>query len=318
MSLSDDYLRYPHRSHGMDHDRYQWSILNRRRPVNWPNGARIALWVVPMLEWFPLDMSNQPFRPPGGLERPYPDYRYYSHRDYGNRVGIFRIMKVLDRLGITASAAINASVARRYPFLLNEVTRRGWEVIANGVDMGRLHYGGMPEDEETSLVSEAVDTLRRLSGQPVTGWLSPGKSESENTLDLVVGAGIQYVCDWVNDDMPYPLKTSRGPLYSMPHSHELDDRMVLLQYHHTESSFVDQIKDAFDVLYRESETQGGRILSLTLNPWVIGYPYRIKYLAEALEYVMDHEGVWPATGAEILNAYKASEKSGGVGLVPTD
>ena len=168
MPVPADYLRYPHRSRGMDHDRYEWSILFRRKPVDWPGGARVALLVVPALEWFPLDMTGKPFRAPGGLERPYPDYRYYTSRDYGNRVGVFRVMEVLDDLGIRASVAMNSAVAERHPFLVREVTRRGWEVVAHGVHMDRLHYGGLAVDQERQQVRESVGTLRRLSGQPVT------------------------------------------------------------------------------------------------------------------------------------------------------
>ena len=171
MTLPEDYLRYPHRRHGMDHDRYEWSILFRRKPVSWPGGAKVALWVCPALEWFPLDMQNKPFRPPGGLERPYPDYRYYTHRDYGNRVGIFRIMKVLDKLGIKASATVNSAVAERYPFLLREVTRRGWEVIAHGVDMAHLPYGGLPESAEAAQIAQAVSHPPDLPGRPGAVWV---------------------------------------------------------------------------------------------------------------------------------------------------
>ena len=307
MTLPEDYLHYPHRSPGMDHDRYEWSILPRRKPLQWPGGAKVALWVAPALEWFPLESTNKPFRPPGGLERPYPDYRYYTHRDYGNRVGIFRIMKLLDKLGIKASVTMNSAVAERYPFLLNEVTRRGWEIIANGVDMAHLHHGGLPEDEEAGWIKQSLETLRRLSGQPVTGWMSPGKSESHATPDLLAAEGIEYVCDWINDDMPYPLKTKSGSLYSMPHSHEIDDRVILLQYHHSERDFTDQVQDQFDTLYREADTQGGRIMAITLHPWVIGQPYRMKPLEEALSHIMNHEGVWSASASEILAAFKASQ-----------
>lgn len=306
MTLPDDYLQYPLRRHGMDQDRYEWSNLFQRKPVQWPDGARVALWVVPALEWFPLDSTNQPFRPPGGLERPYPDYRYYTHRDYGNRVGIFRIMKVLDKLGITASVTMNSALAERYPFLLEQVLQRKWEIIAGGVDMGHLHHGGMSREEEANQVRQCLETLRERSGQPVTGWHSPGKSESENTLDLLAAEGVEYVCDWVNDDMPYPLKTEGGSLFSMPHSHEIDDRMILMQYHHNEQDFAQQLKDQFNTLYRESEKYGGRIMAITLHPWVIGQPYRIKTLEEALAHMLNHEGVWSATGAEILAAFKAS------------
>ena len=117
---------------------------------------------------------------------------------------------------------------------------------------------------------------------------------------------MDYVCDWVDDDMPYPLKTDQGTLYSMPHSHEIDDRLILLQYHHNEQDFAQQLKDQFNTLYREAEKYGGRIMAITLHPWVIGQPYRIKTLEEALAHMLNHDGVWPATGAEILAACKAS------------
>jgi peptidoglycan/xylan/chitin deacetylase (PgdA/CDA1 family) len=289
----------------MDHDRYDWSILFRRKPVEWPGGARIALLVMPALEWFPLDMTGKPFRAPGGLERPYPDYRYYTSRDYGNRVGVFRVMEVLDELGVRASVAVNSALAERHPALVAEVTRRGWEIVAHGVHMDRLHHGGLPVEEERQLVQEAVGTLRRRSGRPVTGWLSPARSESRHTLDLVAAEGIEYVCDWVNDDMPYAVRTAHGPIYAMPHSHEIDDRVILLDFHHTEAQFVEQVSDQFDALYREAKRHGGRIMAITLHPWVIGQPYRIGALRAALSRVLRHAGVWSATAAEILAAFRA-------------
>ena len=307
MSLPDDYLQYPKRRHGMDHDRYQWSMLHERKPVTWPGGARIALWVVPALEFFPLDQPAKPFKAPGGMVTPYPDLRHYTLRDYGNRVGIFRVMKVLDGLGIRASVAVNAAIVERYPFLIEQVNERGWELIAGGVDMGKLHYGGLAIGEETAQVRHAVTTLRQASGQEVAGWLSPARSESENTLDLIAAEGIQYVCDWNNDDMPYVLNTAHGTIYSMPHSHEIDDQTIMLNYHHSEQSFVDQVKDQFDFLYREAAEAGGRIMAITIHPWMSGQPHRIKALESALAYVAGHDGVWSATGAEILASFKEQQ-----------
>jgi len=307
MSLPDDYLKYPKRRHGMDHDRYDWSMLVKRRKIVWPGDARVALWIVPALTWYPLDSKGKPFRAPGALLNPYPDYRHYTHRDYGNRVGIFRIMKVMDDLGLKASVAMNAAVATRYPALIEEINARAWEIIAHGVDMDKLHYGGLAPDAERALVQEAVGTLRQRSGQKITGWLSPGKSESGNTLDLLAEAGIAYVCDWINDDMPYGVRTSHGGIHALPHPYELDDYTILIQNHHSEADFVQQVIDQFDALYAEAGQQGGRIMALGLNPWVIGCPYRIKYLRQALTHIVSHKGVWSATGAEILAAFRGQE-----------
>ncbi|MDJ0949093.1 MAG: polysaccharide deacetylase family protein [Alphaproteobacteria bacterium] len=304
MPLPDEHLRYPLRRYGMDQDWYDWALQPERKPVAWPGGARIALWLVPALEFFPLNQPAKPFKAPGGMVTPYPDLRHYTLRDYGNRVGVFRVFKVLDRLGITASVAMNAKVAERAPFLVEEVNRRGWEIIAYGVDMGRLHYGGMDIEEETALIKDSVETLRGVSGQPVTGWLSPAKSESMNTLDLVAAQGIEYVCDWISDDMPFPLRTKSGEIHSLPLSHEISDQMILHQYQHSEQDFVDQVTDQFDVLYREATPEDGRIMTLTIHPWMSGQPHRIKHLERALAHIMGHDGVWSATGAEILAAYK--------------
>ncbi|MCB2006220.1 MAG: polysaccharide deacetylase family protein [Rhodoferax sp.] len=305
--MPDDYLQYANRRYGMDHDRYDWSMLSARKPVAWPNGARVALWVVPALEWFPLDMAGKPFKPPGAMQTAYPDLRHYTLRDYGNRIGIFRIMQALERHGIRASVAVNAAVAVRYPSLLQACVARHWEIIANGQDMDHLHHGGLAHEVEQALVANTLKTLRAASGQAVRGWLSPAKSESSATLDLLRDAGIDYVCDWVNDDMPYPMRTAGGRLHAMPHPVDIDDYTILVQNHHTEDDFRDQLCDQFDVLYRESQTQGGRVMAIALHPWVIGQPYRIRALEEALAHIMGHAGVWAATGSEILDAWTAAQ-----------
>jgi len=307
MGLPESYFTYPHRSYGMDHDWYEWSMLPRRSTVEWPDGARIALWVTVALEFFPLDQPAEPFRAPGGMVTPYPDLRHYTLRDYGNRVGVFRVFKILDELGITPSVAFNSKVAERYPHLMAEVVRRDWEVLANGVDMGRLHHGGLAREAESALVDESFGVLRAMSGQPVGGWWSPARSESMNTLELVAERGGRYVCDWYNDDMPYPITTDGGPLHSMPLSHELDDQTIQVQYHQTEAEFAEQVGDGLRVLYDESAVQGGRILSVVIHPWVSGQPHRIRALARALRAIVGHDGVWAASGTRILDAFESQQ-----------
>ena len=309
MSLPGEYMKYPLRRHGMDHERYDWSILPERRPVSWPGGARVALWVVPALEWFPLDMKGKPFKPPGAMVTAYPDLRHYTLRDYGNRVGIFRIMQALDARGVRASVAVNAAVASRYPSLIGECMKRNWEIIANGIDMDHLHYEGLPPEEEKNQIDTTLAILRRASGQAIRGWLSPAKSESHRTPDLLRAAGLDYVCDWVNDDLPYAMRTAGGPMHAMPHPVDMDDYTILVQNHHAEDDFRDQLCDQFDLLYREagSEGQGGRIMAISLHPWVIGQPYRIGALEAALDHILRHKGVWAATGAEILDAWRAQQ-----------
>lgn len=306
-SLPDAYLQYPERRYGMDHDRYDWSILSGRKPVAWPGGARIALWVVPALEWFPLDMKGQPFKPPGAMQTAYPDLRHYTLRDYGNRVGIFRVMQALERHAIPASVAVNAAVAVRYPSLVQACVDRGWELIANGLDMDHLHHGGLAEGEERALVQQSLQILRDAAKGRVRGWLSPAKSESSVTPELLREAGVEYVCDWVNDDMPYAMRTHAGELVAMPHPYDVDDYTILVQNHHTEDDFRDALIDQFDLLYREASPENGRVMAISLHPWIIGQPYRIGALEQALQHIMRQRGVWAATGSEILDAWQAQQ-----------
>ena len=177
----------------MDHDLYDWSILPHRPPVTWPEGAPLAVWPVIVVEWFPLTSRNTPFRPPSDQYigvRPYPDYRTYTHLEYGNRVGIYRILRALEAGRTRASVAMNAAIAVRYPEMVRAVVNGGHEVIAHGIDMEHIHEGGLSRSVERSWVRRTLETLREATGQAVTGWLSPDLSQSMNTLDLLAGEGI--------------------------------------------------------------------------------------------------------------------------------
>jgi allantoinase len=309
MPLPDDYLTYPMRRYGMDHDRYDWSILQQRPPVTWPGGARVALWIVPVLEFFPLNQPAKPFRAPGGMVTPYPDLRHYSLRDYGNRVGVWRVFDALARRNLKASVVVSSRLAERYPLLIEAVSRNEWELVAGGVDMGTLHYGGLDEAAEAAQIADCLRVLRGLSGQTVTGWLSPARSQSALTPDLLAEAGITWQADWANDDMPYPFRTRNGSLTAMPLSLDLDDQTILTSYRHSEAEFVEQVIDAFETLWDEAGDPrlGGRILSLTIHPWVSGQPHRIAALENLLDFLSSHKGVWSATGSEILAAWQAGQ-----------
>jgi peptidoglycan/xylan/chitin deacetylase (PgdA/CDA1 family) len=305
VTLPPEHLQYPRRRRGMDHDRYDWSPLPRRPPVAWPGGARLALWVLPVLEWFPLDMAGGPVRPAGAVDEPYPDFRSYTHRDYGHRVGVFRLMAALDRFGLRATAPVNAAVCDRYPLVIEEGLRRGWEFVAHGLHMGRPHHAGLSEADEAAMVDEALATVRRATGQAVRGWLSPANAESARTLDLLAARGIAYVCDWVNDELPYRLRTGAGDLHALPYAHELADTTVMWERHHTPAEWAEQLRAAFDCLYAEAGRAGGRALGLAVHPWCAGQPHRIRALEAVLAHATAHAGVWAATGGEVLAAWRA-------------
>lgn len=306
-TLNNDYLSYPHRSYGMDHNRYKWKMLAEQKPVVWPNNKKLALWINVPLQFFPLDQQGIPFKVPGGMTMPYPDLRHYSLRDYGNRVGIYRLLKAFDKYKVTPTFAMNTELAKRTPYLLDVIKDRGNEIMCHGLHMDALHYGGQCIKEESALISEALDTLRELSQQEINGWLSPARNESENTPELLAKNGIKYFCDWVNDDMPYTFNTNNGDLWAMPLSNELEDKFIIMDNLHSEASYVEQICDACDFLIKEANTQGGRILALNIHPWMLGQPHRIAKLEQVLEYITSQD-VWCASANEILAEFTAQQK----------
>ncbi len=307
MTLDPDYLEYPQRRYGMDHDLYDWSMLTDRKPVSWPGGKRLALWVNVALQYFPLNQEGKPFPPPGGMTTTYPDLRHYTLREYGNRVGVFRFLNAFDAEGITPSFAINTRLAERYPALIERVVERGDEILCHGWHMDTPHYGGMDVEAERDIIARSLATLRSISGGPVTGWLSPGKSQSKKTPQLLVEHGVEYMCDWINDDMPYQFRTPAGEITAMPLSTELEDRFILVNNLHSETEYADQVIDAFDYLYAEAEREGGRLLALNLHPWLLGQPHRIGHLERVLAHIMSHDGVWSASPSEIRRAWLAAQ-----------
>ncbi len=308
MSLDDSYFRYPKRGYGMDHDLYDWSMLADRAPVTWPGNKPLALWVNVALQYFPLDQRGKPFAPPGGMVTSYPDLRHYTLRDYGNRVGVFRVFNALDKYNVTASVAMNTRLAERVPYLLQRVVERNHELLCHGWDMDTLHYGGLDEASERDIIARSLDGLRSASGQPVTGWLSPAKSQSAATPSLLVEHGVDYMCDWINDDLPFPFRTPAGEITALPLSTELEDRFIIQANGHSESEWADQIIDACDFLVAEAEASGGgRLLALNVHPWMLGQPHRIGSLERVLEHVMRTDKAWSASPAEIVTAWRSCQ-----------
>ncbi len=303
-TLNDTYLKYPERSYGMDHNRYEWSMLSDRKPIEWPNEKKVALWINVGLQFFPLNQKGIPFKVPGGMTKPYPDLRHYSLRDYGNRVGIYRFLKAFDQYNITPTFAMNTRLTERVPYLLDKIKERGNEIMCHGFNMDTLHYGGQDMQEENDIIKRSLDQLRKLTGQEIKGWVSPAKNESENTPDLLKSNGIDYFCDWVNDDMPYSFHTKDGNLTAMPLPTELDDHFIILNNLHSAEDWADQVEDALDFMLKESSTQGGRVLGLSIHPWVLGQPHRIQYLERVLERFSKNDAIWSASPSEIIRCWK--------------
>jgi peptidoglycan/xylan/chitin deacetylase (PgdA/CDA1 family) len=304
MSSNQQFAADPMRRYGMDHDRYKWSLLQKRKPISWPDDKRIALWVNIAVEVFPMNDDAKPFKLPGSMVKPYPDLQTYTWRDYGNRVGIYRVMHAADRFGIKPDWSINAAIAEKYPSLLRDILSRGDDVIAHGMDMATPHYGGMPEAEERALVAKTLRVLKDAGAENISGWHSPGKSQSARTPEILAEAGFEFLCDWPNDELPYMFQTEAGEIVSLPHSSDLNDRRIIVDFRHDEASFVNQVKDHYTYLSHEAEAEGGRVMSLTLHPWVTGQSHRIAALEEAFSFLSDKPDIWFTSGAEICSEWK--------------
>lgn len=307
MALDDSYLQYLRRRRGMDHDFYEFSLLSERKPVAWPGGAKLALWVNVSLEHFPLNPVGKPVKLPGNMTMPYPDLRHYTLRDYGNRVGIYRVLDALKAYDVQASFAINAELVERAPALVQHLLQHGGEWLGHSWNMDSAHAGGLAEADEAALIERSLTTLRAASGQLVRGWLSPGKLQSARTPELLVAHGIDYMADWVNDELPYRFHALNGSLWNMGLATEIEDRFVILDNQHSEASWAQQAVDAAEMLLAEAGEQGGRLLTLSLHPWVIGQPHRIKHLETLLAHLSRLPGVWSAMPGQILDAWVAQQ-----------
>ena len=294
------------RRFGMDHEHYDWSPRPGRGTLLWPKGARVALCVLVNLEhaeWQPPQDSFAPTLAGGFAARPYPDYPLLSHREYGHRVGIFRVLDVLGKHGVTATVPMDALTAEHYPYLVRHCQGRGCEIIGHGISVSRMITSDMSEEEEQGYIQQSIDSLRLATGSSPAGWLGPEYGESARTPQLLARAGIRYVCDWTNDEQPFPLKSPEGEIYALPTAWELDDINALWSRRVTPERYVRMITESFDTLYEEGG-ESGKVLVLNLHPWLIGQPFRIKHLDEAIGYIMQRQGVWAASGSEIIDWYR--------------
>ncbi|MBI2292370.1 MAG: polysaccharide deacetylase family protein [Betaproteobacteria bacterium] len=299
---------FPELQKGMDHDHYDWSPLNATRAkIEWPNQARVALCVIVTLEhaeWKqPPDSYQVPNLAGGYGWGPFPDVTAWSHREYGHRVGIFRVLDVLEKHGIKPTIAMDALTATHYPFLVRHCLKRGCEIIAHGISVNRMITSRMSEAEEREYIRTSIDAVTRATGKQPIGWLGPESGESARTPQLLAQAGLRYVCDWGNDEQPYRMKVPEGELHALPVSLPLDDINALWDRHVEIDRYEAMIRETFETLHRDGE-RNGRLLVLNLHPFLIGQPFRIGCLDAALDYIVKHDGMWAATGSEIIEWYR--------------
>lgn len=285
---------------GMDHGWYRYEPLPSRPPLPLPGGARLALWVVLHLEHWELAAPEGAHTAPGvhgHWGRTFPDCRTYSHREYGNRIGFFRVLDVLDRHGIRATVAANAAACERYPELVDACRARGYEFAGSGTHATRMITSLLSEPEERAVIASVLDTIERTTGTRPVGWIGQDHGESARTPGLLDDAGLRYVADWPNDEQPYRMTTERG-LVSLPRQPEWDDVQLLWLRQQPSPAYPRWVGAAFDRLWQEG-AERPRTFEISVHPWLLGQAHRIRYLDEALAAARSREAVWHATGAQI-------------------
>ncbi|WP_433197164.1 polysaccharide deacetylase family protein [Nocardia sp. CA-107356] len=284
----------------MDNSLFDYSPILDRAPIHWPGGARVAFYIGLNIEHYQVDRPSTSIFP--GTAALAPDPLNYGWRDYGPRVGIWRVMQALDKYGIRASALLNSDVAHHNPQIIAAGRERNWTWLAHGKN-NSIFQADMSIDDERAYLTDIVETIERATGRRPHGWMGPALTETFHTPALLAELGLDYVLDWTNDDQPYLLNVP-GVL-SVPYSVELNDNSLFLGTGLRGADFVQIVKDQVDRLYEDS-AESGRVMALALHPFVIGQAFRIKYLEQALEYVTNHPGVWLTTSDEIADHYATS------------
>lgn len=266
-----------------------------RPRIEWPGGARVAFWVAPNIEFYELDPPRNPTR--AAWPRPAPDVQNYAYRDYGNRSGFWRMRETMARHNVRGSVSMNVAMCQHHPEIIQACADLDWEFYSHGTYNTR-YLTGMDEAQERAVIQDSIDTIREHTGQRLDGWLAPALTYTQNTLDLVAEMGLSYICDLFHDDQPGAVKVRSGRLTSVPYSLEMNDVIVYNVNLVQPRRYADILKRQFDRLYEEGE-RSGTVMCIPLHPYLVGHPYRVGALEEALAYITGHDKVWLATGREI-------------------
>ena len=285
----------------MDNELYGYSPIVERPPLTWPGGAKLAVYVGLNVEHYEVDKpSTSIFGGTAGLK---PDPLNYGWRDYGPRVGIWRMIEMFDRLGIRPSVLLNSEVCERYPQIIAAGRARSWAWLAHGENNSTLP-GLLERDDEARRLAGMMDTIERATGTRPKGWMGPALNASFSTPELLAELGVDYILDWCADDQPFPMKVKAGRMISVPYSIEVNDITLFVGHSCTGPEFEQLIVDQFEQLLADS-AETGRVMAVAVHPFVVGQPFRLKYLESALQRIAGHRDVWLPTTDEIADWYYA-------------
>jgi len=279
------------------HGRYDYSPIRGRPVYDWPNGTRLAVYLGLNLEHFAFGEGLGAELAPGG---PQPDVLNYAWRDYGNRVGAWRMLELFDELSLPSSVLANSSMYEYAPSLLDAFRKRGDEIVGHGRTNAE-RQGTLDESGEAALIAEATAAIARHEGKPPAGWLGPWISQSRTTPDLLHEAGYRYLLDWCMDDQPVWMRTRKGRILAVPYPQELNDIPMIVGRKIGADAFADMIVDNFDEMLSQAKAQP-LVMGIALHPYLVGQPYRLRHLRRALSHICGKRaGIWFATAGAIAD-----------------
>jgi len=279
--------------------------IHKRPKLSLPGGARVAVWTIVNVEnWSPAGAMPRTVLPPPMGQPLLPDVPNWAWHEYGLRVGFWRFVEVLGKRRLKATLALNGTVCSLYPEACQAAKDAGWEFMGHGFVQRPMHK----IEDQKAAIADTIAAIEKFTGKRPRGWESPGLTETDETLDFLAAAGIEYVADWVMDEQPVALETRHGTVVSVPYTVEVNDVVISAVQQQPSDEIFRRGRDQFDRLWLDGET-APRVMAISIHPYLTGVPHRIKYLEQLYDYILGHSGVVLWTGAEILDWYKAQVPS---------
>ena len=281
--------------------RLRFSPLHSRPRVTWPNGKTVAVWHAPNVEHYDLVPPGRT-SPAGRVQAP--DMQHYMHRDFGNRVGFWRMLRAVDKFQIPSTVSLSLSILEEMPDVRDAMKARDWEIMSHGISNLRPIYG-YTEQQETEFFELSQKLAETYWGSPIRGMLGPKISGTDNTVDLMAEAGMSYHADWIHDEQPMPLRSrSNARIVSMPYSYVVNDVPLLHAKHYSGDYFAQVAIDQVSRLLRDADDDGqGRVSCIATHPFVTGQPYMARHLERIFDYLRSDDRIWVATASEIADYY---------------
>jgi peptidoglycan/xylan/chitin deacetylase (PgdA/CDA1 family) len=282
------------------HDRFPYSGIVNRPPFTWPDGKRLAVYLAVCVEHFSYGEGGLGLSYSPGLA--HPNTYNWAWREYGNRVGGWRLAELAQEFGIPLTVLLNAACYEHCPDLVRAMKGSTGEIVAHGMT-NSTHPNGMSELEERDSIARVTAAIRQHEGQAPLGWMSPGANPSRRTEDLLQEAGYRYTMDWPMDDQPVWMRAGSGHLLSLPYPHEVNDVPMIALHHGTAPAFAQMAIDNFDELLRASSRQS-LAYGMTLHTFIVGQPFRLRQFRAVLEHLNAHsQDIWFTTAGAIAGYY---------------